>query len=80
MEKWNDQALSAAPISAAMLATPAIARESGIASRPVAQEAGARTAPDLGYIEGQLCHPAPRVGAFATHPGDSAPPCEPTPY
>jgi hypothetical protein len=30
------------------------------------------------YIDGRVCVPAPRVGAFATQPWDNAPPCEPS--
>ena len=71
--------LSAALIAAAALATPAMARESGVASRHVVANANASTAPGAHYIEGHLCTPAPAVGAFATQPWDNAPPCEPAP-
>jgi hypothetical protein len=63
--------LSAALIAAAMLATPAMARESHVASRHLAMDANASIAP------GALCHRAPAVGAFATAPWDNGPPCEP---
>jgi hypothetical protein len=66
--------LSAALIAAATLAGPAMARESGVASRrPTEQAAAAR------YFDGRFCVPAPAVGAFATQPWDNGPPpCEPT--
>jgi hypothetical protein len=63
--------LSATLIAAAMLATPAMARESHVASRHVT----ASTAP---YVDGRGCVSAPAVGAFATQPWDNGPPCEPT--
>jgi hypothetical protein len=68
--------LSAGFIAAAMLATPAMARENHMTSRhleraAVSAPAGAR------YVDGQVCIPAPRVGAFATQPWDNGPPCEP---
>ena len=65
--------LSAALIAAATLATPAMARESGVASkRPaIASTTSAR------YFDGRSCVPAPAVGAFATQPWNNAPPCEP---
>jgi hypothetical protein len=69
--------LSAALIAAAV-ATPAMARESGVASRQVAADANASTASSARYFDGRSCVPAPAVGAFATQPWDSAPPCEPT--
>jgi hypothetical protein len=58
--------LSAALVAAAMLATPAMARESQVTSRHPAK-----------VVDGHLCRPAPRVGAFATQPWDNGPPCEP---
>ena len=70
--------LSAALIAAAALATPAMARESAVASRHVAVDANASTASNARYFDGRSCVPAPAVGAFATQPWDSAPPCEPT--
>ena len=69
--------LSAALIAAAALATPAMARESGVASRHVAVDANASTTSDARYFDGRSCVPAPAVGAFATAPWDNAPPCEP---
>jgi hypothetical protein len=70
--------LSAALIAAATLATPAMARESGVASRRPAAQAIASTTSDARYFDGRSCVPAPAVGAFATQPWDNAPPCEPT--
>jgi hypothetical protein len=66
--------VSAALMAAAALATPALARESGVASpRPASSTA----TPDTRYIDGRVCYPAPAVGAFATQPWDNSPPCEP---
>jgi hypothetical protein len=62
--------LSAALIGAAMLATPAMARQIHVR--------GANATAD-GYVDARACVPAPAVGAFATQPWvDAAPPCEPT--
>jgi hypothetical protein len=69
--------LSAALIAAATLATPAVARESGIASPRPAEQASASTTAGARYIDGRACIPAPAVGAFATQPWDNASPCEP---
>ena len=69
--------LSAALIAAAALATPAMARESGVAARHLAASANASTTSDARYFDGRSCVPAPAVGAFATQPWDGAPPCEP---
>jgi hypothetical protein len=69
--------LSAALIAAAMLATPAMARESHVASRHLAMDANASIAPGAPSTEERLCHRAPAVGAFATAPWDNGPPCEP---
>jgi hypothetical protein len=72
--------LSAAAIAVAMLATPALARESHDTSRQpttriyVNAVMGERTA------DARFCTPAPRVGAFATQPWDwdhGNVPCEP---
>jgi hypothetical protein len=73
--------LSAALIAAAMLATPAMARESHVTSRHLAKNANASASPTARYIDGRICIPAPRVGAFATAPwgGDNVP-CEPESY
>jgi hypothetical protein len=70
--------LSAGLIATAMLATPAMARENYAARRHVAQEANASAFATDRYIDGRVCIPAPRVGAFATAPwsGNNVP-CEP---
>lgn len=72
--------LSAALIAAGMLATPAMARTSHVTSRHLAQDANASASPTARFIDGRVCIPAPRVGAFATAPwgGDNVP-CEPDP-
>jgi hypothetical protein len=62
--------VSAALIAAAMLATPAMARETHVASRQAAKNAYTATSD-------AACVRAPRVGAFATAPWTN-PPCEPT--
>jgi hypothetical protein len=69
--------LTAGMIAAAMLATPAIARENTVANRTVAVQTNT-SAPAARYADGRVCIPAPRVGAFATAPwtGDNVP-CEP---
>jgi len=70
--------LSAALIASAMLATPAMARESHVTSRHLAQDANASACSPARYIDGRVCIPAPRVGAFATAPwGGNNVPCEP---
>jgi hypothetical protein len=71
----NFRLLSAALIAGAMLATPAMARESHVTSRSVAAQANASAR----YVDGRVCVPAPRVGAFATEPwtGNNVP-CEPS--
>jgi hypothetical protein len=62
--------LSATLIAAAMLATPAMARESHVKHANAATQR---------YVDGSACVPAPAVGAFATQPWDnSTPPCQPT--
>lgn len=68
--------LSALLVGAAMLASPAMARENHMTSRRM--EGTIVSAPEsAGYTDGQACIRAPRVGAFATQPWDNAPPCEP---
>jgi hypothetical protein len=67
---------SAALIGAAMIATPAMARESGVASRHMTRDAYASTTPNTRYSEEQACVRAPDVGAFASDPY-VVPPCEP---
>ncbi len=66
--------LSAALITAATLATPAMARESQVTSR---HHANVTTTSDAREVDGRACIPAPAVGAFATQPWDNGPPCEP---
>ncbi len=73
--------LSAALIATATLATPAMARKSHVASRHLAEDANASASPTPRYINGRVCIPAPRVGAFATAPwSDDNVPCEPWSY
>jgi hypothetical protein len=71
--------LSAALIAAAMLATPAMARDTHIV-RHLADRANATATTGDTYVDGRACIPAPRVGAFATQPWDNGPPCEPQGY
>jgi hypothetical protein len=68
--------LPAALIAAAMIATPAMARDTGVASRHLARDAYASTARDTAYNNGRGCVRAPDVGAFASDPY-VVPPCEP---
>ena len=72
--------LSAALIATAVLATPAMARTSDVASRrAVTTDANAFS--PARYADGRVCIPAPRVGAFATAPwSDTNVPCEPEWY
>jgi hypothetical protein len=73
--------LSAGLIATAMLATPAMAREHYATNRHVAEKASASAFPTDRYIDGRVCIPAPRVGAFATEPwGGNNVPCEPSSY
>jgi hypothetical protein len=71
--------LSAVLIGAAMLATPAMARETHVA-RHLADRANATAMTGERYVDGRACIPAPRVGAFASDPWDNGPPCEPQAY
>jgi hypothetical protein len=66
--------LSAGLTAVTLLATPAMARESHVATRQVAEGAYASVAPNA---NGRVCIPAPRVGAFATAPWTNDTPCEP---
>ena len=66
--------LPAALIVAAMLTTPVVARENHLNARHLVENAAT---PGARYIDGHLCYPAPRVGAFATQPWDNETPCEP---
>jgi hypothetical protein len=69
--------LPAVLIAAAMIATPAMARESGVASPRAAVKATADTTSVARDVDGRACIPAPAVGAFATQPWDNGSPCEP---
>jgi hypothetical protein len=77
IQMTKHKVLSAALIATAVLATPAMARTSHVASsRPLTTDANA--SPPARYIDGRVCIPAPRVGAFATAPwSDDNVPCEP---
>jgi hypothetical protein len=72
--------LSAGLVAAGLLATPALAREHHSSARYATQAPDVSVQPMGGYSYGPGCTPAPRVGAFATQPWDSAPPCEPSAY
>ena len=69
--------LLAALVAAAMLTTPVVAREHHQNARHFATSARDSAAPAARYVDGRLCYPAPRVGAFATQPWDNETPCEP---
>ena len=69
--------LPAALVAAAMLTTPVVAREHHQNARHFATSARDSAAPAARYVDGRLCYPAPRVGAFATQPWDNETPCEP---
>jgi hypothetical protein len=70
--------LSAGLVAAAMLATPAMARQGHV--RHHATDTYTNAAPAARYADGRVCYPAPRVGAFATAPWDNGNvPCEPGP-
>ena len=72
--------LSAGMIAAAMLATPAMARDH-TAKRHSTESANVSDPAADRYVDGQVCVPAPRVGAFATEPwGGGNIPCEPGSY
>jgi hypothetical protein len=65
---------SAALIAATLLAGPVMAREIHRNSRHFSSYTL-----DEPYRDGKVCHPAPRIAAFATQPWDSGDvPCEPT--
>ena len=64
-------------IATTLLTTPVLARESQPNARHVAEDR-AGIMPDAHYVDGRLCTPAPRVGAFATQPWDNDTPCEPS--
>ena len=66
----NHNFLSAALISAAMIATPAIARTSHAISRHHAQDANASVSPTANHIHGRVGISAPYVSAFPPAPPD----------
>jgi len=66
----NHNFLSAALISAAMIATPAIACTSHVVSRHHAQDANASTSPTANHIHGRAGISAPCVSAFPPVPPD----------
>ena len=70
--------LSAALIATAMIATPAMARNSHVTSRHLVEDANASITSGTSYSVERHCHLAPRVGAFATQPWENGPPCEPS--
>jgi hypothetical protein len=69
--------LPAALIAAAMLTTPVVAREHHPNARHFVTSASDSATPAARYVDGRLCYPAPRVGAFVTQPWDNETPCEP---
>jgi hypothetical protein len=72
--------LSAGLVAAAMLASPAMAREHHVTKRHVAMEY-TKAAPAQVYADGRSCIREPRVGAFAGDPWTAATvPCEPQSY
>jgi len=71
--------LPAALIAAAVLTTPVVAQEYHPNARRIVQSAPDSAAPGARYVDGRLCYPAPRVGAFVTQPWESETPCEPAP-
>jgi hypothetical protein len=62
--------LSAALIATAMIATPAMARNSHVISRHRAMDANASASPTARHIDGRVGISAPRVGAFRPAPPD----------
>jgi hypothetical protein len=76
----NHKLLSALLIAAAMTITLVLAREHHHpASHPAEGANALNPTPGANYIDGHVCYPAPRVGAFATQPWDDGPPCSPVP-
>jgi hypothetical protein len=72
--------LAAGLIATTMLATPVMARENHV-NRQAAAQADTFASPAASYVDGRVCIPAPRVGAFATAPwGGNNVPCEPEGY
>jgi hypothetical protein len=71
--------LPAALIAAAMLTASAVAQEYRPNARQIVQSAPYSATPGARYIDGRLCYPTPRVGAFATQPWENETPCQPAP-
>jgi hypothetical protein len=71
----NVKILSAVLLTAASLATPALAATH--TSRHVVTDDNGRVMSTMHRDEGDSCVRAPRVGAFATEPWTNAAPCEP---
>jgi len=73
--------LSAGLVAAAMLASPAMAREHHFTRHQAAMEANAKATSAVHYADGRNCVREPRVGAFAGDPWTAATvPCEPQSY
>jgi hypothetical protein len=73
--------LSAGLIAAAMLASPAMAREHHVTRHQAAMETNAKATSAEHYADGRSCIREPRVGAFAGDPWTAATvPCEPQSY
>jgi hypothetical protein len=62
--------VAAVLIAAAMVATPAMARQSHVTSRHRTKHANASASPTARYINGRAGVRAPRVGAFPPAPPD----------
>jgi hypothetical protein len=71
----NVKILSAVLLTAATLATPALAATH--TSRHVVTDTNGHVMSTMHRDEGDSCVRAPRVGAFATEPWTNAAPCEP---
>lgn len=71
----NVKILSAVLLTAATLATPALAATH--TSRHVVTDTNGHVMSTMLRDEGDSCVRAPRVGAFATEPWTNAAPCEP---
>jgi len=71
----NVKILSAVLLTAATLATPALAATH--TSRHAVTDDNGRVMSTMHRDEGDSCVRAPRVGAFATEPWTNAAPCEP---
>jgi hypothetical protein len=69
--------LAAVLCAAAVVSAPVMARQTHARSHHHLAVAAAAPAPGAIYLDGRLCIPAPRVGAFATEPWTNDVPCEP---